>query len=132
MHALIWILCVMFVTPAFAQVHENHEQHHPAYSKWMQPNKTVSCCNARVYNAEGDWTGDCYATEFRPVVREGQLLGFEALLDPRTNDGRREFVPLPEGKRIREKNPDQSGVTGHICEDQFHAILCWVPPTGAI
>lgn len=130
--AYILALCALAYSPSSLAQHEGHALHHDAYSEWMQPfpMNTVSCCNGRVDN-NGELVGDCYATEFQTVVdKDGQITGYLGLLDPRTNGGKREFVPLPENKRVREKNPDPSGASGHLCENVYHAILCWVPPTG--
>jgi hypothetical protein len=128
------VVCMFYAVKGSAEEgHEGHEQYHVYYERWMMPDHPqVSCCHARRKEPVGEGgqmtiIGDCYPTEFKLVDGE-----WWALLDPETNGGKREFVRPPENKRLREKNPDPSGVSGHLCEGVNHEIYCWVSPTGSL
>ena len=74
----------------------------------------------------GSIIGDCRPTEFRPVIEGGKFVGWKARLDDGTFTGR-----LPDEKRVKEKNPDLSGVSGHLCESNG-IIYCWREPAGTM
>jgi hypothetical protein len=41
------------------------------------------------------------------------------------------WVQVPDKKIIRETNPDDSGIKGHLCINHYTGeVLCSVPPTG--
>jgi len=94
--------------------------HEDFYRKWLRPDTGTSCCNMRVEEG-GHVTGDCRPRPFRQVAGGH----WEAQLE----DG--SWIPLPDDKSIREKNPDPSGVDGHLCQVPG-MVYCWVPPTGAL
>lgn len=96
-----------------------HLKYHPAYSTWKIPGTDTSCCNAKE-TINGVTQGDCYPTAFRLAPD-----GWEAQRDTG------EWIGIPDGKLLREKNPDPSGVTGHLCESNG-AVFCARPPTGAL
>ena len=109
---------------AYSQSHEGHDLHHDnAYSKWMQnkPNETLSCCNKKDYEKG---SGDCYPTEAE-LRGSGKDIQWWAKRD--TGD----WIPIPDSKIIRERNPDLSGVTAHICE-QNGKVLCFVGKVGSL
>jgi hypothetical protein len=74
--------------------------------------------------------GDCYPTEFRLSLK-----GWQAKLD-RYDQWRfnKEWVDIPDKKIIREKNPDNTGISGHLCTggSMMLEILCAVPPAGTL
>jgi hypothetical protein len=112
---------------AFAQEqrHHGHMEHHEnAYSKWMKPHKpNESCCNMKVVKANGEITGDCYPTRSRNVRnRDGWRLIAQK------DDGN--WVEIPDYVILRRTiNPDESGVSSHICESH-NVIHCFLESTG--
>jgi hypothetical protein len=120
------VLFFALIGLARAQDHiQGHAKYHMDYMSWKQPGSEVSCCNARVVFPGGGFMGDCYPTEFK-LDGKGHWL---ALLAKEDGDG---WVPVPDAKVIHEKNPDPSGVTGHLCWSPYAGVLCAVPPTGAL
>lgn len=106
-----------------AQDHDtSHAKFHDFYRDWLRPDTGTSCCNMRQSTPDGDMTGDCRVTRFQ-VGKDGH---WQALLD----DGKT-WISVPDDKVIREKNPDPSGVDGHLCEN-VGVVYCAVPPTGAL
>lgn len=119
----IFMVCFA-VTPKARAQHQGHDLHHDnAYSKWMQnkPNETLSCCNKKDYDKG---SGDCYPTEAE-LRGSGKDIQWWAKRDTG------EWIPIPESKIIRERNPDLSGVTAHICE-QNGKVLCFVGKVGSL
>lgn len=118
-----------------------HAQYHESYRTWCQPGKGPnclprdSCCDAReVKHADGRRSvdGHCYPTEFRPNP-SGRTDWIARLSPEDVEQWGVEWLELPDHKRVRETNPDPSGVTGHLCTNwQTKEILCSVPPTGAL
>ena len=101
----------------------NHDQFHlDAYSRWAKPGQSPgTCCHAKITHPSGIVTGDCYPTEFRIGAGGGWVA--------RKDDGT--WIDIPDAIVIREKNPDPTGVSGHLCES--HGLLhCAVPPTGSL
>lgn len=126
---LIWMGIGFFIGRAFAQDAHTHQhmQYHPAYSTWRQPGSDASCCNARVIMPSGDLYGDCYVT--KAELRQGKD-GPEWWAERALEDGGG-WIPIPERKRIREKNPDPTGRSAHLCYNHYtHEVLCFVPPSG--
>lgn len=110
-----------------------HGQFHADYSHWLQPNSTTSCCNAREKLQGGGFVGDCYPTEFKLIsTKDGPK--WRARLAEEDGPGLEKdgWITIPDEKIIREHNPDPSGVTGHLCINQYGYVLCAVPPTGAM
>lgn len=108
------------------EMSEHHHKYHPAYETWKQPNSTASCCNAR-FNEQGQEVGDCESTSFelRNTEKGVQWWAYVPMI--------KQSLPVPDQKILREKNPDESGRTGHICVNRStHEVLCAVPPTGAL
>ena len=99
-----------------------HARHHDFYKDWLRPDTGTSCCNMRERTEGGGMIGDCRPTAFR-LRKDGH---WEAVLD----DGMT-WLAIPDDKIIREKNPDPSGVDGHLCENAG-VVYCAVPPTGAL
>jgi hypothetical protein len=108
-----------------------HMKYHPAYSTWAIPGSYPgSCCNMRMRQTDGSMTGDCYPTEYRPVLVEGKFDHWQALLDEYDGGG---WVDVPNDRLIREKNPDPSGVSGHICYGHTAKLVyCGVAPAGTL
>ena len=125
--ALALLAFLVFVNHVWAQERHDlgHAMYHDTYMTWMQPDApTVSCCRARVVGPNGTMTGDCRPTAFR-VVGEGKATHWQAQLDNGS------WIDIPDSKLIHEKNPDPSGVTGHLCE-QNHIVFCARPPNGTL
>jgi hypothetical protein len=108
-----------------------HMKYHPAYSTWAVPGGAPgSCCNMRRREADGSMTGDCYPTEYRPVLKDGRFDHWQALLDDYDGGG---WVDVPNERIIHEKNPDPSGVSGHLCYGHaLQMVYCGVPPAGTL
>lgn len=149
LHYAGWLVVIVGVVclavAAFAQEPKQpgHMQYHDAYQGWCLPghgpncSRGLSCCDARVVTWKADGTpetilGHCYPTEFRPNPTGrtdwiAKLSREDAILF------KQEWVEVPNGKIIREKNPDKTGISGHICTDAHSpTIRCGVPPTGAM
>ena len=110
---------------AWGQDHtEGHAKFHAQYMLWKQPGSEASCCNARVVYPNGAMTGDCYPTPFKLIGGHWQAL--------RAKEDGGGWIDVPDAKIIHQKNPDPSGVTGHLCISQYAGVLCAVPPTGAL
>lgn len=125
---MLGLILIVFATSHKARAEEpqHHHEYHPAYETWKQPNSTSSCCNAR-FNQLGQEVGDCEATSFelRNTDKGVQWWAYVPMI--------KQSLPVPDQKIIREKNPDESGRTGHICVNRStHEVLCAVPPTGAL
>ena len=129
----------MYGKPADPETHWHHDGHskyHDIYKTWCQPGnpkpcpKPNSCCDAREeISKDGKVTleGHCYWTdaELRPSNDPTiKYLVWWVLFDT----GKWEEVP--EGKYLKEKNPDHTGHEAHVCENPTHVILCFLPPTG--
>lgn len=126
----VLILDVTYTHKARAQDHTGHDLYHDnAYSKWQKPNGVGSCCNLRVLSLDGKTRvkGDCYPTEAKPILdKDGYQTGWIALKD----DG--SWVPIPESTLLRRTiNPDDSGVSAHLCES-YGDIHCFLPPAGVM
>lgn len=104
----IWV----FATTHKARAHEH-------YSDWKVPGTQGSCCNERV-EKDGHETGDCEVARFE--VREGNWYVYIRQLE--------RWLPVPESTLLREKNPDPSGIDGHVCWNPARSIVCARPPTG--
>lgn len=115
------------LNPAQSQDHDaGHTQYHPVYENWMMPHApSVPCCYRKELNSDGEPTGDCYPTEFRPVVIGGK---FDHWMARRDNGA---WIDVPDSRLIRQKNPDNSGVHGHLCE-VMGMVYCALPPTGSM
>jgi len=104
---------------------QGHAKYHDVYKDWKQPGTGYSCCDARIVFKSGEFVGHCYPTPHRLV--DGH---WQAKLSP--EDGG-EWINVPEHLILHEKNPDPSGVTGHLCWNHYtHEVLCDRPPTGAL
>jgi hypothetical protein len=127
-------LTLLFPGGAKAQDTTPHAHYHDFYKEWMQPGGTLSCCNANKYADDDKMiheSGDCEPTdaELRPTGerRNGrQVLQWYARL-PKYLGG--EFIPIPDSRIIREKNPDPN--RAHLCY-AYGRVLCFVPPFGGM
>lgn len=123
-------LTLLIFNPHLARAQDHaagHDEFHPAYEKWMQPDHPyTSCCHAKRVNEEGDVEGDCYPTDFLPVLDPNGK--FDYWMAKRDNGA---WIAIPEGKVLREKNPDPSGVRGHLCESSG-VVYCARPPAGVL
>ena len=109
-------------------VHGHARYHDQDYRHWLPPGGAVSCCNAREIGAGGEVRGDCYPTVF-VATKDGHWRARLAAEDGAGDgDG---WVTVPDSRIIREKNPDPSGTSGHLCYS-FGAVLCAVPPAGTL
>lgn len=99
--------------------------HEKAYSHWMQPGGSVSCCHAKVHGPNGI-TGDC-----RPTAAQLVNGHWRAELDPEEKPGPEKdgWVTIPDQRVIHEINPDPSGVSAHLCYN-YGTVYCFVPPFG--
>lgn len=126
------VLAVAMVVFTFAGGHRawaqdgHHHRYHGVYEHWKQPIESkAGCCNAR-FNEQGEEVGDCEATSFelRKTADGLQWYAFVPMIQ-RT-------ILVPENKIIKEKNPDPTGRSGHICYSVVNGVLCAVPPTGGV
>jgi hypothetical protein len=131
------------IKPAHAQeghVH-GHGQYHEAYKGWCQPgfpncDHVHSCCDGRTVEWKDGKSvkveGHCYPTEYRPNPN-GKSDWIARLAPEDVERFKVEWIEVPDARIIREKNPDHSGQTGHICTNWYTAeILCSRPPTGSL
>ncbi len=123
-------IAVYGTKPARAEppIAHQHSPYHPEYEKWLQPFPSVtSCCNAR-YNEKGEEVGDCEATDFE-LRSADKSVQWWARIPPQYGG---HFIPVPDEKIRPYKNPDQSGVKGHLCWTPNAGVMCAVPPTGSM
>ncbi len=117
---------VFLCLPAWAQGHEEgHAEYHDVYREWKQPSNGMPCCNEKKGNV-----GDCYPTDAKlgPAGPMNPGITGQVWYAKRDTGG---WVEIPEGKIVREKNPDQTGSRAHLCIFDWAEIpLCFVPPTG--
>ncbi len=121
------VALAVFSTSVMAQdsdpspVPYHHPLHHDFYKQWKQPNSHESCCNARVVRADGYEIGDCEPT--KAEIRDGQWWAWYRDVEPSLS----KWVPIPDNRIIRERNPEQGGPNGHLCYS-YGKVLCFVPP----
>ena len=77
--------------------------HHNDYRFWKQPGTNVSCCSDH----------DCGPVTAE--LRQGQWFALRQT----------EWIVVPEGKIIRERNPTIEG--GHLCYASGK-VICFLPP----
>ena len=108
-----------------AQDHiQGHALYHDVYRTWKQPGTGYSCCDARIVYPGGDFVGHCYPTPHRLVNGH-----WEAKLAPEDGGA---WISVPDHLIIHERNPDPSGITGHLCYNHYtREVLCDRPPVGA-
>jgi hypothetical protein len=128
---MLAVLMVAFVSTPRARAQDQAEHHHSPwhdfYKDWKQPNSTSGCCNAR-YDQNGKEVGDCDATEARLQKDASGALRWFAYFKKENR-----WIPVPDEKIIREKNPDPTGRDAHFCYNEYtHTPLCFVPPSGTL
>lgn len=118
--AMIFVGLMLLAVVAFGQDH--HPLHRDFYMHWKQPGTNIGCCQARINHGWGE-TGDCEPAESKVV--KGQWF---ARLPPqhRSHGDKDGFIPVPDAKIIREKNPNI--FDGHLCWTPHQGVLCFVPP----
>lgn len=124
---IVFIAICANVKKANAQEHPGHAQYHEnAYSKWMKPYApSESCCNMKVVKADGSVSGDCYPTRSRRVLnRDGERLLVQK------DDGT--WIEVPYETILRRTiNPDETGVSSHLCENGG-PVFCFLESTGML
>jgi hypothetical protein len=120
---------------------QGHARYHTDYMRWKNSNG-FPCCSAK-YDEHGvPMSGDCVPTEgiLRPSLKP-ELNGAVVWWLFIEETGR--FEEMPEGKMLRERNPDDTGRAAHACVSQSLSpsvppeevggyIYCWVPPSGSM
>jgi len=118
---LVISLLLILGTPLRAEnaATPHHPLHQDFYMKWMQPNSSMGCCNARVKTPDGGEVGDC-----EPVPAEIKNGSWRAWFPKETR-----WIDIPDDRIIRERNPEQGGPNGHLCYNEYtKKVLCFVPP----
>jgi hypothetical protein len=128
---MLAVLMVAFVSTPRARAQDQAEHHHSPwhdfYKDWKQPNSTSGCCNAR-HDQNGTEVGDCDATEARLQKDASGVLRWFAYFKKENR-----WIPVPDEKIIREKNPDPTGRDAHFCYNEYtRTPLCFVPPSGTL
>jgi hypothetical protein len=108
---------------------EGHMKYHDAYQHWLRNDTHTSCCNLREMSLDGKTvlSGDCrpVEAELRPD-KKGELHWWA---QEERGEPRSAWIRIPDDKIIREKNPDLSGDSAHLCATPS-TIYCFVGSTG--
>lgn len=134
--AVLAVFLLAFATTGKARAQEineshldGHSQYHDAYSKWLRNDTHTSCCNLRVMSLDGKTviSGDC-----RPVEAELRLDDKGELhwwAQRERGDPPSTWIRIPDSTIVRERNPDLSGNSAHLCATPS-TIYCFVGSTG--
>lgn len=122
------LVILLFQNPVVAEQNGHGQYHGDAYSKWLRNDTKTSCCNLRIMSPDGDvLSGDCRPVEAE--LRRNEKGELEWWAQQEKGDPRSQWIRIPESVIIREKNPDLSGNSAHLCATAS-AIYCFVGSTG--